>query len=256
VVRAFESENVAHVGPGPDPAGDIEVIETELALADLETIDRRLPRLEKEATVDRSLGPRLEVLRRLRDVVASGRMVGRHPGVDAAGFADLQLLTAKPVIYVFNADIQLLGDAERRASLEELVAPAAALFLDAQLEADLNELSGDERLELLESVGQSEPGLHAVIATAYRTLGLQSFLTVGDKEARAWTIRSGATAPEAAGVIHTDFQRGFIAAEVIDYPLLAESGSWVEARSRGLVRTEGKSYVMRPDDVVEFRFNV
>jgi GTP-binding protein YchF len=256
VVRAFESDNVAHVGSGPDPAGDIGVIETELALADLETIDRRLPRLEKEATIDRSLGPRLEELRRLRDVVASGRMIARHPEAATGAFADLQLLTSKPVIYVFNADIPLLGDPERRASLASLVAPAEALFLDAQLEADLNELSGDERLELLESVGQSEPGLNAVIDAAYRALGLQSFLTVGEKEARAWTIRSGARAPEAAGVIHTDFQRGFIAAEVIDYRLLAEIGSWVEARSRGLVRTEGKSYVMRPDDVVEFRFNV
>ena len=136
------------------------------------------------------------------------------------------------------------------------MAPAEALFLDAQLEADLNELSGDERLELLESVGQAEPGLHAVIDAAYRVLGLQSFLTVGEKEARAWTVRRGATAPEAAGVIHTDFQRGFIAAEVIDYPLLEAIGSWVEARARGMVRTEGKSYLMRPDDVVEFRFNV
>ena len=143
-----------------------------------------------------------------------------------------------------------------RSALSELVAPAPALFLDAQLEADLNELSGEERLELLVSVGQAEPGLNSVIRAAYQALGLQSFLTVGEKEARAWTVRSGATAPEAAGVIHTDFQRGFIAAEVIDYPLLVEAGSWVEARARGLVRTEGKAYLMRPDDVVEFRFNV
>ena len=256
VVRAFESESVAHVGSGPDPGGDIEVIETELALADLETIDRRLPRMEKEATIDRSLGQGVQQLRGLRDVVASGRMIGKQADLRPEEFADLHLLTAKPMIYVFNSDIPLLGDVERRASLERLVAPAEALFLDAQLEADLNELSGDERLELLESVGQSEPGLHAVIDAAYRVLGLQSFLTVGEKEARAWTVRRGATAPEAAGVIHTDFQRGFIAAEVIDYPLLEAIGSWVEARARGMVRTEGKSYLMRPDDVVEFRFNV
>ncbi len=189
VVRAFESESVAHVGAGPDPAGDIEVIETELALADLETIDRRLPRMEKEATIDRSLGQRVEQLRGLRDVVASGRMIGKQADFRPEEFADLHLLTAKPMIYVFNSDIPLLGDVERRASLEGLVAPGEALFLDAQLEADLNELSADERLELLESVGQAEPGLHAVIDAAYRVLGLQSFLTVGEKEARAWTVR-------------------------------------------------------------------
>ncbi len=256
VVRAFDSENVVQVGSGQDPAGDIEVIETELALADLETIDRRLPRLAKEATIDRSLSTRVGMLQQLRDIVASGRMISRVSEAPLAEFADLHLLTAKPVIYVFNSDLALLGDPGRRESLAGLVAPAGALFLDAQLEADLNELSGEERLELLESVGQAEPGLHAVIGAAYGALGLQSFLTVGDKEARAWTVRTGATAPEAAGVIHTDFQRGFIAAEVIDYPLLAEIGSWVDARSRGLVRTEGKAYVMRPDDVVEFRFNV
>jgi GTP-binding protein YchF len=258
VVRGFSSQSVAHVEDDLDPVRDIETIETELAIADLQTIDKRLPRLEKEAPIDRSLLTRVELLRELRSVVGSGQVLSRDPSLmsRSAEFADLHLLTAKPVIYVFNLDEAGLGDAALRSRLGHLVAPSEALFLDAQIEAEMGELDDHDRRELLASVGQDEPGLHAVIHAAYRTLGLQSFLTGGDKEARAWTIRTGATAPEAAGVIHTDFQRGFIAAEVADYEALVNAGSWVTARTRGLVRTEGKSYVMRPDDVVEFRFNV
>jgi hypothetical protein len=258
VVRGFTSDSVAHVEEAMDPRRDIETIETELAIADLQTIDKRLPRLEKESTIDRSLLPRVELLQELRATVASGRMVSTVPRLMAAAddFADLHLLTAKPVIYVFNLDERGLHDRPLRERLTGLVAPAEALFLDAQIEAEIGELDEEDRRELLVSVGQDEPGLHAVIRAAYSTLGLQSFLTAGEKEARAWTIRSGATAPEAAGVIHTDFQKGFIAAEVIGYDALVEAGSWVTARARGLVRTEGRSYVMRPDDVVEFRFNV
>ncbi len=258
VVRVFESGNVAHVEESLDPARDIEVIEAELAIADLQTIDRRLPRLEKESSIDRSLLPRVETLRRVREVVAAGEMLGRHPELMSRvdDIADLHLLTAKPVIYVFNADEAVLVDENRRAALAASVAPAPALFLDAQIEAELVELDPEERVELLASIGQTEPGLHAVIRAAYDVLGLQSFLTAGEKEARAWTITTGATAPEAAGVIHTDFQRGFIAAEVVDYDVIVEVGSWVAARSAGKVRTEGKGYEMRPSDVVEFRFNV
>jgi GTP-binding protein YchF len=259
VVRAFDAPGVAHVDEVPDPARDIAVIETELALADLETIDRRLPKMEKESTVDRSLQPAVALLREVRDVVARGEMLSRHQHL-LEGYrdhlSDLHLLTAKPVIYVFNMDESGLADSERRQMLADLVAPARALHLDAQIESELVELEPEERAEMLASLGQDEPGLDLVVAAAYETLGLQSFLTAGEKEARAWTIRSGATAPEAAGVIHTDFQRGFIAAEVVDYDKLMEAGSWQAARAAGLVRTEGKSYVMRPSDVVEFRFNV
>jgi GTP-binding protein YchF len=258
VVRGFTSESVAHIDDALDPQRDIETIETELAIADLQTIDRRLPRLEKESTIDRTLLPKVELMRDLRATVASGRMVSGQPHLMAVAdrFSDLHLLTAKPVIYVFNLDEGGLRDVSLRERLADLVAPADSLFLDAQIEAEVGELDEEDRRELLASVGQEEPGLHAVIRAAYHTLGLQSFLTAGEKEARAWTIRAGATAPEAAGVIHTDLQRGFIAAEVIGYDDLVEAGSWVTARARGLVRTEGKSYVMRPDDVVEFRFNV
>ncbi len=258
VVRAFQSSSVTHVDEVVDPARDIATIETELALADLETIDRRLPRLEREATVDRSLENRVALLKDLRDTVASGTMISKRPDLMArsAEFADLHLLTAKPIIYVFNSDPALLEDPEARARLEELVAPAEALFLDAQMEADLAAMEPDERFEMLAALGIEEPGLNLVIRAAYRTLGLQSYLTAGPKETRAWTIRAGATAPEAAGEIHTDFEKGFIAAEVVDFDRLVEAGSWNAARSAGLVRSEGKGYVMKPNDVVEFRFNV
>ncbi len=258
VVRVFTSPNVVHVADAIDPSDDIATIETELALADLQTIDKRLPRLEKEASIDRTLKAQVDLLREVREVVASGRMVSKVAPLMARAteFADLHLLTAKPVIYVFNVDEEALADDRVRDSLSSLVEPSEALFLDAQIEAELGDLDEAERAELLASIGQGEPGLNAVIRSAYRALGLQSFLTAGEKEARAWTIEAGATAPEAAGVIHTDFQRGFIAAEVIDFDRLVDAGSWVAARSRGFVRTEGKSYVMRPDDVVEFRFNV
>jgi GTP-binding protein YchF len=258
VVRAFESDSVVHVDDRLHPERDIGVIEAELAIADLETIDRRLPKLEKESTVDRSLKQRVGVLRAVREVVARGDMVSRHPELmeQSDRFADLHLLTAKPVIYVFNMDESGLVDERRQHELRGLVAPAPALFLDAQIEAEMMELEPEERAELLASIGQEEPGLDAVIRSAYETLGLQSFLTAREKEARAWTIRRGTTAQEAAGVIHTDFARGFIAAEVIDFDRLVEAGSLVSARAAGLVRTEGKGYVMRPNDVVEFRFNV
>ena len=259
VVRAFESSQVVHVDDGLDPARDIGVIEAELAIADLDTIERRLPKLEKEATVDRTLLSGVETLRQVRDVVAAGEMVSRHTRLlDAyeTHLKDLHLLTAKPVIYVFNSDETGLTDPARRADLSALVEPAEALFLDAQIEAEMVELDPEERAELLATVGQDEPGLDVVVRAAYRTLGLQSYLTAGEKESRAWTIKVGATAPEAAGVIHTDFQRGFIAVEVVDFDKLVEAGSWQAARAAGLVRTEGKSYVMKPSDVVEFRFNV
>lgn len=258
VVRAFTSSSVSHVEDDVDPARDIAIIETELALADLETIQKRLPRLEKESTIDRSLAGGVALFRELEEVVGSGRMVSSVPSLMKRQdeFADLHLLTAKPVIYVFNADLALIGDPDGRSALEAIVAPAEALFLDAQLESELAGLTPEERAELLDEAGMEEPGLDQVIRSAYLTLGLQSFLTAGPKETRAWTIKSGSTAPVAAGTIHTDFQRGFIAAEVCDFHRLMAEGSWNAARSAGLVRSEGKTYVMKPGDVVEFRFNV
>lgn len=258
VVRAFDASSVAHVDDDPDPKRDMEIVEAELAIADLETIDRRLARLEKEAASDRSLSGRVALLEELREVIASGERVSGVEGLMSrrADFGDLHLLTAKPVVYVFNADTALLSNEARRKELAALVEPSEVLFIDAQLEAELATLSHEDRQDLLDDAGMTEPGLDGVVRAAYRALGLQSFLTGGEKETRAWTIRVGATAQEAAGEIHTDFQRGFISAEVVDYEALVRAGSWSAAKAKGLVRTEGKGYVMRPADVVLFRFNV
>lgn len=250
VVRAFHDLSVAHVEDVVDPIRDIGIVNTELALADLETIDRRLPRLTKEATADRTLASQVDNLEAVRARIASGEMVGPAPDL-----ADLNLLTAKPVIYLFNSDYAVLADQERQAGLAASVAPAETLFLDAELEAELAALGEEERTELAAVAGLEEPGLDRLIGVAYRVLGLQSFLTANPNETRAWTISSGATSLEAAGEVHTDFARGFIAAEVVPYETLVEAGSWQAARAAGLVRSEGKTYVMRPDDVVEFRFN-
>lgn len=258
VVRVFGGDLVSHVDESPSPEGDIATVMAELCLADLETLERRHQRVAKESTVDRSLAAEASLLEDLMAAVGAGDPISAVPPLvaRAADYEDLNLLTAKPVIYVFNCDEGALADHGLRDQLARLVAPAEALFLDAETETQLGELDEGERAEYLAALGQEVPGLDVVIQAAYRALGLQSFLTTGEKETRAWTITSGATAPQAAGVIHTDFQRGFIAAEVVDYEELLAAGSWHAARAKGKLRTEGRAYVMRPDDVVEFRFNV
>ena len=177
-------------------------------------------------------------------------------GIDMADVRELQLLTAKPFVYAFNEDEAELADSELRKRLAELVAPAESVFLDAKTEAELAELPEDEAAELMSGLGLGEPGLAQLARAGFAALGLSTFLTAGPKEARAWTIRAGATAPEAAGVIHTDFQRGFIKAEVVSFDDLMAAGSMPAARAAGKVRIEGRDYVMRDGDVVEFRFNV
>ncbi|HXE09930.1 MAG TPA: redox-regulated ATPase YchF [Verrucomicrobiae bacterium] len=256
VVRAFNDPNVTHVDGDRDPKKDIEVIATELVLADLQTVNRRLPRMEKEARADAKLRPILEAYKRVHTILDGGEPLWNHSGIDAAAVADLQLLTMKPIIYVFNVDEAGLADETQQKALSTLVAPAHALFICAKLESELKDLDEADAAELLQSYGQQESGLVQLIHAAYGTLGLQSFLTAGEKEVRAWTIPKGATAPQAAGVIHGDFERGFIAAEIVAYPDLLAAGSLAAGRSAGKVRTEGKGYVMQPDDVVEFRFNV
>jgi GTP-binding protein YchF len=257
VVRAFDDNDVVHVDEQHNPAKDIDVITTELILADLQTVQKRLPKLEKEARANPKLRPLTEQLRKITAVLDSGKPVyGNMTEEDLAGLEDLQLLTMKPVIYLFNVDENGMADAARQQELTTLVAPAQALFVCAKLESELAGLDEADAAELLESYGQHESGLVQVIHAAYRTLGLQSYLTAGDKEVRAWTIRQGYTAPQAAGVIHGDFERGFIAAEIVAYEDLITAGSLSAARANGKVRTEGKSYIMQPDDIVEFRFNV
>jgi len=256
VVRAFEDPNVTHVDEAHDPAKDIGVINTELVLADLQTVGRRLPKFEKEARANPKLQPVLAAYQQVHKLLNDGQPLWNHPEINAELIADLQLLTAKPAIYVFNVDEAGLNDKTKHAELRELVAPAQALFICAKLESELAELDQADAEELLGSYGQAESGLVQLIHAAYETLGLQSYLTAGVKEVRAWTIPKGATAPQAAGAIHGDFERGFIAADVVSYQDLLADGSLVAARAAGHVRTEGKQYVMQPDDVVEFKFNV
>lgn len=257
VVRAFDDSNVVHVDEQHDPQKDIDVINTELVLADLQTVQKRLPRLDKEARANPKLKPLADKLQQIHQILDDGKPV--HSVLepkDFEGLEDLQLLTMKPVIYVFNVDEAGLADEARKQKLGDLVAPAQAIFVCAKLEHELQGLDSTDAQELLESYGQNESGLLQLIHAAYKTLGLQSYLTAGEKEVRAWTVPQGATAPQAAGVIHGDFERGFIAAEVVSYPDLITAGSLAAARAAGKVRTEGKGYVMQPEDVVEFRFNV
>ena len=255
VIRAFADDNVVHVDGRVSPKDDIETINTELILADLQTVEKAIPRLEKEARIKKDVVPQLEAVRRAQAVLDSGQTVFAA-GLDREPLRELHLLTAKPFLYVFNLDESELADADYRAELAALVAPAEAVFLDAKIEMELVEMADDEALELLQSMGQEESGLNQLARIGFDTLGLQTYLTAGPKESRAWTIRKGATAPEAAGVIHTDFQRGFIKAEVIAFDDLMALGSVAAARAAGKARMEGKDYVMQDGDVVEFRFNV
>lgn len=256
IVRAFYNNDIVHVADRIDPRADIEIINTELILADLQTIDARLPKLQKEAKSAPALHPTIDYLEALKNSLQAGTPLSALPTLDTEKITDLHLLTAKPVIDVFNVDESTLSDDARRTELAALVQPARALFVCAKLEDELKGLNESDAKELLESYGVHETGLSQMIHAAYDTLGLQSYLTAGPKEVRAWTIPKGATAPQAAGVIHSDFQRGFIAAQIVDYDDLIAAGSESAARAAGKMRTEGKEYVMQPGDVVEFRFNV
>ena len=259
VIRVFADENVTREGERTagfvDPASDIEVINTELALADLQTIEKALPRLEKESRINKEKVAVIEAVKESQQLLNAGKLlVGSR--VDLALIAELQLMTTKPFLYVFNVDASELSDQDLRAKLQALVAPSEAIFLDAKTEAELAELDEADALELLQEFGMEEPGLATLARVGFKTLGLQTYLTAGPKETRAWTIHQGDTAPVAAGVIHTDFQKGFIKAEIVAFGDLIEAGSMTEARARGKVRMEGKEYVMADGDVVEFRFNV
>jgi ribosome-binding ATPase len=255
VVRVFTDEDVTHVDGRIDPKSDIEVIETELILADMQTLERALPRLEKEARTHKDRRPVHDAAVAAQETLDSGTTLFAA-GVDASLLRELNLLTTKPFLYVFNADEAVLTDDARTASLRELVAPADAVFLDAKIEAELQELDDESAAELLESIGQSERGLDGLARAGFHTLRLQTYLTAGPKESRAWTIHQGDTAPKAAGVIHTDFEKGFIKAEIVSYDDLIAAGSMAAAKAAGKVRMEGKDYVMADGDVVEFRFNV
>ncbi|MGP5434675.1 redox-regulated ATPase YchF [Corynebacterium variabile] len=258
VVRAFSDDNVIHVDGRVDPQSDIAVIETELILADLQTIEKALPRLQKEGRKDKEKAEEAVAAEAAQKILEDGRTLSsaaKKGEIDLAPIRDLHLMSAKPFLYVFNSDEGVLTDEAKKQELRDLVGPADAVFLDAATESELLELDDDEAAELLASVGQDEPGLATLAKAGFNTLGLQTYLTAGPKESRAWTIPQGATAPQAAGVIHTDFERGFIKAEIVGFDDLDEYGSVAEARTHGKVRQEGKDYVMQDGDVVEFRFN-
>ncbi|MGO1286038.1 MAG: redox-regulated ATPase YchF, partial [Brachybacterium sp.] len=257
VTRAFADPDVTRVEGSTDPSNDMEVITTELILADLQTIENSMQRLEKDTKrglVDSAV---LENVIKSKALLETGKTLyqgGEAAGIDLDAVRELQLMTAKPFIYVFNTDEEGLADTSSQQALRNLVAPAEAIFLDAKFESELIELDAEEAAEMLESTGQEESGLDQLARVGYETLGLQSYLTAGPKESRAWTIPKGATAPQAAGVIHTDFERGFIKAEIVSFDQLMEAGSMAEAKAKGWVRIEGKDYVMKDGDVVEFRF--
>ncbi len=260
VTRVFRDEDVTHVDGEVNPSSDIETISIELVLADLQTVDNALPRLDKESRKDKSLVPVLEETKKAKEALEAGTGVLKA-GLDLHLLRDLHLMTSKRFIYVFNCDADELADDALKDRMRALVAPSEAIFLDAKGEAELVELGDDEdaeqmRAEMLADMGVEEPGLDALARVGFDTLGLQTYLTAGPKESRAWTIPKGATAPQAAGVIHTDFERGFIKAEIVSFDDLVEAGSMNAAKSAGKVRMEGKDYVMADGDVVEFRFNV
>ena len=255
VIRVFTDPDVVHVEGKVDPKDDMETINTELILADMQTLEKAIPRLQKEARLNKDRADALAAAEQAQTVLNEGRTIFAA-SLDPVPLRELFLLTAKPFLYAFNVDSDELGNEELKTELRGLVAPAEAVFLDAKTESELIELDDEEALELLQSIGMEESGLATLARVAFDTLGLQTYLTAGPKESRAWTIRKGATAPEAAGVIHTDFQKGFIKAEVISFEDLVATGSVAEARSKGKARMEGKDYVMADGDVVEFRFNV
>jgi GTP-binding protein YchF len=251
----FDDEDVTHVDGKVDPASDIDTITTELILADLATVEKALPRIEKEARIKKESQPKAAAFREAKEALESGTGV-RAAGLDLDALYELHLLTAKPYLYVFNCDQDELNDEDLKARMRDIVAPSEAIFLDAKFESELVEMEEDEARDFLAEMGVEEPGLDVLARVGYDTLGLQSYLTAGPKEARGWTIKKGATAPEAAGVIHTDFQKGFIKAQVISFDDLIAAGSEAAAKAAGKVRLEGKDYVMQDGDVVEFRFNV
>lgn len=255
VTRVFRDEDVTHVDGEVNPANDISTIQTELILADLDTVERAVTRLEKESRKVKDLVANLDAAKAAKEALESGTPI-IATDIDRSLLRELSLLTAKPFLFVFNCDADELADDELKQRMRDLVAPAEAIFLDAKFESELIELDDEEAVEFLAEAGVDEPGLEVLARVGFETLGLQTYLTAGPKETRAWTVPQGASAPEAAGVIHTDFQKGFIKAEIVSYDDLVAAGSMAKAKEAGKVRMEGKDYIMADGDVVEFRFNV
>ena len=265
VVRCFEDANVVHVDGSIDPRRDIETIDLELIFADLEVLERRMSKTGKSARMDKTAAKEFAMQERLKKHLEDGRdaiLFELENEDEEKWFAEYNLLTAKPVIYAANVGEDDLQDDGRSNAHVQAVREYASrhssevFVICAEIEAELSELEEDEKKDFLEDLGLTESGLDKLIEASYRTLGLMSFLTAGEDETRAWTIKVGTKAPQAAGKIHTDFERGFIKAEVVNYQDLLDCGSYAGARDKGLVRMEGKDYVVRDGDVILFRFNV
>ncbi len=255
VVRAFENDDIIHVEGRVDPANDTEIIKAELCLADLESVQKRIDNLQKELKKDPKLAPVIAELEAVRAILDKGELVSAHYSTPPESTLDLQLLTAKPFIYVFNVDEATLSNGARKAELQALASGCPAIVLCAQIESELQDLPEDEAKELLQSLGQTESGLNTLIRLGYKELGLETFFTSGPTESRGWVMHAGYTAPQAAGVIHTDFEKGFIKAEVVDYDSFVAGNGWAGAASAGKVRLEGKEYIMQDGDIVVFRHN-
>lgn len=255
VVRAFENDDIIHVEGRVDPANDTEIIKAELCLADLESVQKRIDNLSKQLKSDPKLGPVITELEAIKNILDNGELVSAHYSTPPESTLDLQLLTAKPFIYVFNVDEATLSNDERKKELQSLVVGSPAIVLCAQIESELQELPDTEASELLQSLGQSESGLNTLIQLGYKTLGFETFFTSGPTESRGWVMHAGYSAPQAAGVIHTDFEKGFIKAEVVDYQAFVEGNGWAGAAAAGKVRLEGKDYTMQDGDIVVFRHN-
>ena len=257
VVRAFENDDIIHVDESIDPARDIETIKMELILADLSTVDKAIPRIEKEAKTSADAKQAVGELQSIRTALDHGELaISQFPDSEIPqSIRELQLITAKPFLYVFNVDEAGLSDTALHDKLKSTVAPLPSLVLCAELEAQLKDMPDDEAHELLGSLGQEESGLTGLAHLGFDALKLQTYFTAGEKEAKAWVIPQGATAPEAAGVIHTDFEKGFIKAEIASYEDFVSLGGWNGARNAGKVRLEGRDYIMADGDVVLFRFS-
>lgn len=256
VVRAFEDDNIVHVDEAIDPARDIETIRAELCLADLASVQKRLEGLQKQRKADPKLAGVISELESIKEYLDRGELISQHFTEIPESIRDLQLLTAKPFIYVFNIAEDKINDEVFKNKLSELVPKLPAIFLSAKTEEQLMDLPDSEKHELLQDLGQNESGLESLIRLGYKILGLQTYFTSGEKESRAWTVPIGATAPEAAGVIHGDFEKGFIKAEVVSYEDFVATVGWTGAKAAGKVRLEGRDYIVHDGDVILFRFNV
>ena len=258
VVRAFEDSDIQHVSDSVDPARDIAVINTELILADLQVIENHLPKLARDAKADKDAAKKVAALEQAKAELEQEKLLSNSDNYTEYKelISYLQLMTMKPFIYVFNLREDEIADQAKKDTLSKLAPSERVVFVSAKIEHELSTMEPEEAAMFLDEYGLAESGLERLSKVGFETLQLQTYLTAGPKEAKAWTIPIGATAPQAAGVIHTDFERGFISAEIVSYTDLIDHGSRQKAKEAGKLRQEGKDYVMQDGDVVEFRFNV